>query len=810
MADDLRAKLILDDKEALGPLRRVGDEAKRVGDEHKRAGDKSKQAGSEGAKAQEEFARKTKEAAEVAGKLAREVGKLNAKAVLNEAKQASDSYQAALARVAATQKKVSAETSTMATSTNQATSGVRLMGAGAAAAYTQIAQAAAAAVAKTVEFAKAIWDAGRAGARITDLQNAFKALGGTDAEMSALRESVNGTVGDAQLIKFRNMGVALGIPSEKFGVLAKTAQNAALATGQSFDFMLDSVVRGTARESALILDNLGIKLQNAQQQIDAQFKAMGVTAEEATAKQKSLAFIAVVEANAANLKVVGGLESEAAAYAQVEAAMDNAIASVQQNIAAMLANSGAFEVANEVIARTSKMFDENKEAIGRFIDNGIKFIIEMLPLAEATVSGLMAALDVGMTILGPLIPILDITAQGLMLPIKLIALLIEEFKKLHVVRDIVYSIGEALKWLSDRVDGLLSQISSWAADLGLVETAQLNVLSGSEMLEEAINRQKKAHDAAAEAALKQLAAEEQINKSYTVDTGRGFGFGTAEQDKKNKESKELQDYRDRVFKGKGAKSQPGQWGDTPGAIGSLGDTLGGVGSAAMGGVGSLRGLMGTRAAPNYSERFGLDGLADRASFGVRSNLGDAWGTMAEGVKQGQEKAKADADEMKSAAESAMKDMEALAEATRKLGDDARTSLVNGFLGAFDAIVGGMGSFREQMFGVMGGMMGELATAFGAWATAEGALLAGQPWLALGVVGLMKLAASRVSAFGKRSSGGGGNTESQASRYMARKSDSEANRKTIYEFNINTIPVPDRIARELATSVARGFKLQGAS
>jgi len=44
--------------------------------------------------------------------------------------------------------------------------------------------------------------------------------------------------------------------------------------------------------------------------------------------------------------------------------------------------------------------------------------------------------------------------------------------------------------------------------------------------------------------------------------------------------------------------------------------------------------------------------------------------------------------------------------------------------------------------------------------------------------------------------------------MTRKSDNDSARKQVIEVNINSIPVPDRIARELATATVRGLKLQG--
>lgn len=73
-----------------------------------------------------------------------------------------------------------------------------------------------------------------------------------------LRKATKGTVNDVQLMTAAVKANDFRIPLEDLGKYLEFAQLKAQQTGQSVDYMTDSIVTGLGRKSPLILDNLGI------------------------------------------------------------------------------------------------------------------------------------------------------------------------------------------------------------------------------------------------------------------------------------------------------------------------------------------------------------------------------------------------------------------------------------------------------------------------------------------------------------------------------------------------------------------------
>jgi hypothetical protein len=73
-----------------------------------------------------------------------------------------------------------------------------------------------------------------------------------------LRKATKGTVNDVQLMTAAVQANDFRIPLEDLGKYLEFAQLKAQQTGQSVDYMTDSIVTGIGRKSPLILDNLGI------------------------------------------------------------------------------------------------------------------------------------------------------------------------------------------------------------------------------------------------------------------------------------------------------------------------------------------------------------------------------------------------------------------------------------------------------------------------------------------------------------------------------------------------------------------------
>lgn len=81
---------------------------------------------------------------------------------------------------------------------------------------------------------------------------------GSVADLQGLRNSVQGTVSDLELMKRAVTASNFGIPVKELGVLLEYAGKVAQDTGQDVDYLVNSIVTGIGRKSPLILDNLGI------------------------------------------------------------------------------------------------------------------------------------------------------------------------------------------------------------------------------------------------------------------------------------------------------------------------------------------------------------------------------------------------------------------------------------------------------------------------------------------------------------------------------------------------------------------------
>jgi len=130
--------------------------------------------------------------------------------------------------------------------------------------------------------------------------------------MDAMRKAAAGTVSDFELMKNANMaltgaGQQLG---EEFGkqlpTLMAGARAAAAATGQSADFLFQSLVTGVKRSSPLLIDNTGIVLKMGEANA-AMAAKVGKSVKELTSQEKSIAILnATVEATNELVARTGG------------------------------------------------------------------------------------------------------------------------------------------------------------------------------------------------------------------------------------------------------------------------------------------------------------------------------------------------------------------------------------------------------------------------------------------------------------------------------------------------------------------------
>jgi len=316
-----------------------------------------------------------------AEKIASEIAKLNQQAGLDKARASSTAYVSAAKAAAAAQRELNKALKDGSSASDGAAKSTAGLGKGLAALAG--ATLAVNAIREVTSAARELAAVAAHGAAVKDLETSFRALGGTRAELAALRSAIDNTISDSALIKMRNMGVALGISKESIAGLAKVAKTAALATGQDITFMFDSIVTGTARRSVKILDNLGISATA----ITAELAKSSTTLNTASQQQ----FEAAVIAASASLESVGALKAQADAYGQISAGMANATDTLAKWADDVLRGSGALGTVTSAGKEFGRWVKENEVALKRMASGAVVELSEKLRTLFTIVQGLSTA-----------------------------------------------------------------------------------------------------------------------------------------------------------------------------------------------------------------------------------------------------------------------------------------------------------------------------------------------------------------------------------------------------------------------------------
>jgi hypothetical protein len=101
------------------------------------------------------------------------------------------------------------------------------------------------------------------------IERAFRrAFPDATALVQQLREATRGTVTDVELMQRTLQATNLGVNVRELPVLFEFAAARAQQTGESVDYLVDSIVRGIGRKSPLILDNLGLSATRLKEKFD--------------------------------------------------------------------------------------------------------------------------------------------------------------------------------------------------------------------------------------------------------------------------------------------------------------------------------------------------------------------------------------------------------------------------------------------------------------------------------------------------------------------------------------------------------------
>lgn len=155
------------------------------------------------------------------------------------------------------------------------------------------------------------------------VEAAFNRLPNSIRLMEELKRATGGTVSELELMKRAVMASNFDISLEALPRLLEFATLRAQQTGQSVDYLVDSIVTGIGRKSKLILDNLGISAA----QLNEELK--GVSTEAATVGDVADAVGRIAEKNLANM--AGFSENAATKIQRLAASWENLKVAIGQN-----------------------------------------------------------------------------------------------------------------------------------------------------------------------------------------------------------------------------------------------------------------------------------------------------------------------------------------------------------------------------------------------------------------------------------------------------------------------------------------------
>ena len=98
------------------------------------------------------------------------------------------------------------------------------------------------------------------------ITHAFERLNRPDI-LDKLREATHGTVNDVELMKAAVQAKDFRLPLDQLGKYLEFAQLKAQQTGQSVDYMTNSIITGLGRKSLMILDNLGLSAAQVKEEM---------------------------------------------------------------------------------------------------------------------------------------------------------------------------------------------------------------------------------------------------------------------------------------------------------------------------------------------------------------------------------------------------------------------------------------------------------------------------------------------------------------------------------------------------------------
>ena len=119
------------------------------------------------------------------------------------------------------------------------------------------------AVGKIIEFGKELL---KLGGEVEGVRQAFNRLN-KPTLLDDLRKATRGTIDDLKLMQYAVKAENFQIPLSKLATYFEFATKRATQTGESVDYLVDSIITGIGRKSVLVMDNLGISAVALQEEV---------------------------------------------------------------------------------------------------------------------------------------------------------------------------------------------------------------------------------------------------------------------------------------------------------------------------------------------------------------------------------------------------------------------------------------------------------------------------------------------------------------------------------------------------------------
>lgn len=226
-----------------------------------------------------------------------------------------------------------------------------------------------------VGFAAELGDMVRQGTELArqgeGIRIAFERLGRGDI-LQGLREATHGTVTDLELMKAAVKFNDFKLPIEELGTMLAFAQQKAKDTGQSVDYMVDSIVTGLGRKSLMILDNLGLsaaEIRDKMKETGDMTTAVGEIIREQMSKAGNYVETAADKAKKADVELKNAMEDLGRTFLPIQQAGESLWKSLE---------IGAINLINRALRPLINHFNILKEQTAIGGDSKIKSDIEKL------------------------------------------------------------------------------------------------------------------------------------------------------------------------------------------------------------------------------------------------------------------------------------------------------------------------------------------------------------------------------------------------------------------------------------------------